>query len=77
MASSNPEYLRKGTDARSVMDLMSMLALPGLSGHGVVVLAFTVGVFVVFVRDRWPIASSCLSFSRSSPCPWRVGRPWT
>jgi di/tricarboxylate transporter len=60
MASSNPEYLRKGTDARSVMDLMSMLALPGLSGHGVVVLAFTVGVFVVFVRDRWPIASVCL-----------------
>ena len=60
MASSNPEYLRKETDARSVMDLMSMLALPGLSGHGVVVLAFTLGVFVVFVRDRWPIASVCL-----------------
>jgi di/tricarboxylate transporter len=60
MASSNPEYLRKEIDARSVMDLMSILALPGLSGHGVVVLAFTVGVFVVFVRDRWPIASVCL-----------------
>jgi di/tricarboxylate transporter len=42
------------------MDLMSMLALPGLSGHGVVLLAFTVGVFAVFVLDRWPIASVCL-----------------
>lgn len=42
------------------MDSLSMLSLPGLSGHGTVVLAFTVGVFVVFVRDRWPIASVCL-----------------
>ena len=54
------------------MDLMSMLALPGLSGHGVVVLAFTVGVFAVFVLDRWPIASVCLGILAVLPALFLV-----
>ncbi|WP_019559909.1 SLC13 family permease [Caldimonas manganoxidans] len=42
------------------MDLLSLLAIHGLSGHGVVICLFTLAVFVVFVLDRLPVASVCL-----------------
>ena len=40
--------------------MLDALAVPGLSGHGVVLLAFTAAVFAVFIWDRFPIASVCL-----------------
>ena len=40
--------------------MLDALAIPGLNGHGVVLLAFTAIVFAVFIWDRFPIASVCL-----------------
>ncbi len=40
--------------------MLDALAIAGLNGHGVVLLAFTAIVFTVFVWDRFPIASVCL-----------------
>ena len=40
---------------------LDALAIPGLSGHGLLLLLFTAVVFAVFVLDRFPIASVCLA----------------
>ena len=48
-------------------DALSLLSVGGLSGHGVVLLAFTVVVFAVFAWDRVPIASVCLAILVALP----------
>ncbi|MBI1394515.1 MAG: SLC13 family permease [Betaproteobacteria bacterium] len=40
--------------------MLEALALPGLSGHGTIVLCFALVVFLVFLWDRFSIASVCL-----------------
>ncbi len=57
---------------------LEALAIPGLSGHGLVLLLFTAVVFTVFVLDRFPIASVCLAILVFLPLfflvfPYRVG----
>ncbi len=42
-------------------DALALLAIGGLSGHGLAMLAFTVIVFATFASDRVPIASVCLA----------------
>ncbi len=56
---------------------LDALAIPGLSGHGLVLLLFTAVVFTVFVLDRFPIASVCLAILVALPLfflafPYRV-----
>ncbi|MEP7208291.1 MAG: SLC13 family permease [Casimicrobiaceae bacterium] len=41
-------------------ELIDVIAISGLGGHGVALLAFTVLVFGLFIWDRWPIATVCL-----------------
>lgn len=52
--------------------MIESLAMGNLPGHGVVMLAFTVVVFVLFAWDRWPIQSVCLAVLIALPTLFTV-----
>ena len=52
--------------------MLDLLSIGTLSGHGVVVMAFTVLVFVLFAWDRWPIETVSLAVLISLPVLFTV-----
>jgi len=52
--------------------MLDMMSVGTLSGHGVIVMAFTVVVFVLFAWDRWPIQSVCLAVLIALPVLFTV-----